>query len=237
MSVNQGTIEAYPLSWPPGRPRTKNRTRAIFHRRENETYRRGDGSTYTSTRSKPLSVADSRDRVIGELSKFGARGIIISSNLRLRNDGLPMSAQREPDDPGVAVYFQLDKHPHSLSCDRWDRAADNLAAIAKHVEAMRGQIRWGVADVAAMFAGFKALPGAIITPVSMTTEDAAAFISTLIGAGDRGAENIRLSPDTFRSCYREAAGRLHPDKNGGIEKPDWHTLQKANEALKLHHGI
>ncbi len=39
-----------------------------------------------------------------------------------------------------------------------DRLADNLCAIGHHVAAVRGQDRWGVGDIAAAFAGYKALP-------------------------------------------------------------------------------
>ncbi len=36
--------------------------------------------------------------------------------------------------------------------------ADNLWAIAKHVEAMRGLDRWGVGDITRAFTGYAALP-------------------------------------------------------------------------------
>ena len=47
---------------------------------------------------------------------------------------------------------------HVLACDRWDRPEHNLRAIAKHVEAIRGQERWGVGSVAQAFRGYQALP-------------------------------------------------------------------------------
>jgi hypothetical protein len=228
-------VTAFPLHWPNGRPRTKYRKRANFHRQESTTFRRSDNSTYTQTRKKSLTIGDSRDRLLAELSKLGGSRVVISSNLRLRNDGLPVSAQSEPIDPGIAVYFQMNKQPHCLSCDTWDRAADNLAAIAKHVEAMRGQLRWGVADVAAMFAGFKALPGAIITPAQMSVEDAAQFIGALLGIGPNWM-NVRDSADTYRTCYRTAAKKLHPDANGGETRPEWHQLQQAQAVLDSHHA-
>lgn len=228
------SVEAYPLHWPQGRLRTKFRRRANFHRKVEETTRYNDGSSRTYSRKTSLTIAESRDRVHKELAMLGASGVIISSNLELRQDGMPRSGQREPSDPGVAVYFQMRKLPHSLSCDVWDRAADNLAAIAKHVEAMRGQLRWGVADIATMFAGFKALPGAIITPSAMTVEEATDFISEQTGANK---EAIRGQPDSFQACYRDAAKKLHPDANGGQERQDWHLLQQAAQALRQHHGI
>ena len=214
--------------WPPARPRTKSRKRANFHRKVTEQSSYGTG---TWTRKTGLTIADSRDRLLSELAKLGGVRVIISSNLRLRGDGLPVSSQREPDDPGIAVYFHLNKLPHCLSCDTWDRAADNLAAIAKHVEAMRGQIRWGVADVATMFAGFKALPGAIVTPARMTVEEAAAFLS--VGQGVTSGK-IMTDKETFRAAYRMKARRLHSDANGGQTHPDWSKLQQAEGVLAGH---
>src|SRR5690606_4273383 len=73
-------------------------------------------------------------------------------------DGLPRSGQAEPRDPGVALYFQLDGQPHCMPCDTYDRVADNIAAIAKHIEATRAIDRFGVASVREMFTGFQALP-------------------------------------------------------------------------------
>lgn len=223
-------VEAYPLHWPPGRERTKYRKRADFHRKVSVPYASGNGSYLQKS---ALTIADSQGRLRHELSVLGAKLVVISSNLRLKMDGLPMSNQREPDDPGIAVYFQMKGHPHCLSCDKWDRAADNLAAIAKHVEAMRGQLRWGVADIATMFAGFKALPGAIITPASMTVEEAAQFI------GKYGAESwqtVMHNRDTFNRAYRSAVQRLHPDRNAGVTPEDWHVLQRATEMVESHLG-
>lgn len=210
--------QAFPLHWPPGRARTTYRQDAPFHRKEWA----GDGGNWK--RQVKLTIADSRDRVMKELKMLGASGVVISSNLELKMDGTPRSAQREPTDPGIAVYFQLRQIPHCLSCDKWRKAADNLAAIAKYVEAMRGQIRWGVGDVASMFAGFKALPGAVVTPIAMTSDEAAAFIGKFV---DKHPTQIVSSADVFKSAYRAAAMKLHPDRNGGTTTPDWNMLQQA----------
>jgi hypothetical protein len=45
-----------------------------------------------------------------------------------------------------------------LACDKWNRPEDNLWAIAKHIDALRGQARWGVGSVEQAFAGYAALP-------------------------------------------------------------------------------
>jgi hypothetical protein len=82
----------------------------------------------------------------------------LSTNFELRADGRPRRDRRYPADPGVAFYFELDDQPHVLACDRWDTVADNIAAIAAHIEALRGQERWGVADMKQAFAGHVQLP-------------------------------------------------------------------------------
>ena len=58
----------------------------------------------------------------------------------------------------MAVYFNLGKRRVVLACDKWDRVESNVWAIAKHVEAMRGQDRWGVGSVEQAFTGYLALP-------------------------------------------------------------------------------
>src|SRR3546814_9453399 len=83
------------------------------------------------------------DRLEAELTRLGARGIILSSNLERTLSGAPRSGQADPADPGVAVYFTLKGKDTVLACDRWYRAADNMVAIAKHIEAIRGMDRWG----------------------------------------------------------------------------------------------
>lgn len=51
-------------------------------------------------------------RLKEELGRLGARYPVVSSNVELRRDGLPLSGRPEPHDPGVAVYFQLAGRPH-----------------------------------------------------------------------------------------------------------------------------
>ena len=76
--------QAYPLSWPLGWKRTTYPTYARFGEH---------------------SLAYSRDKLIEELHRLGAKNIIISTNIPLRNDGLPRSSYRTPEDKGVVVYF------------------------------------------------------------------------------------------------------------------------------------
>jgi hypothetical protein len=61
------------------------------------------------------------------------------------------------NDPGIAVYFTLGKKRVVLACDKWAAPQENIYAIAKHVEALRGQDRWGVGSIEQAFAGYMAL--------------------------------------------------------------------------------
>lgn len=192
-------IDAYPLTWPPSQPRTRSRQRASFGRTE-RTYYEGGGSRLDRTR---LTVAQALERLTRELRLVGAVQVVVSTNLQLRLDGLPRSGQGEPADPGVAVYFSLDQKPHCLACDTWDRVADNLAAIAKHIEALRGQERWGVGSRAQAFAGYAARPASTARPWRQVLEVPAAA--------------PRPTEDDVRATYRRLAFHRHPDHGGSTE--------------------
>jgi hypothetical protein len=80
---------------------------------------------------------------------------VVSSNQR--------DSRAEPrDEPGVAVYFQLDGKPMVLACDRFTSLTQNIAAVAAHIEATRRIDRYGVGTAAQMFAGFLALPAPMV---------------------------------------------------------------------------
>ncbi len=173
-------VPAYPLAWPPGWQRSRNRSRAPFHR--------GDGSRLTISEAM-------RRRLLPELERLHARNITISTNVAPHRydqlgDGI---------DPGVAVYFTLDGDPRVLACDRWDRTADNLVAIGKHVEALRGQERWGVGSLEQAFAGYKALPA--------------------LSAAKAWWDVLGLPPDTRGEAITrrrlELLRQLHPDQGTG----------------------
>ncbi len=131
-------VEAYPLHWPAAKPRNTRPERARF----------GDHSVSWAT-----------NQMLHEIRLLGGRNVVVSTNLLLRNDGLPRSGQRRVDDQAVAVYFELDKDQKCFAVDRWDRVEHNLWAIYKSIEALRGLSRWGAKDmVDAAFRGFQALP-------------------------------------------------------------------------------
>jgi hypothetical protein len=184
------------LTWPAGWPRSK------FSGRHREDY------------SNPISVGDGCERVVDELRKLNASDVVISSNLRARLDGLPYSGQGEPKDAGIAVYFTLKNCPAVLACDRWNRAGRNLWAIAKHVEALRGQNRWGVGSIEQAFAGYARLPGPVQT-------------SGLKWWEELGVE-IGADAESIKAAYRAQAKVRHPDAGGTQE-----AMSRLNESLRM----
>ena len=130
--------EAYPLHWPAGWPRAKFREYTRFK----------------------TGFTKARDNTLHQIRLMGGKDVIISSNIALRNDGLPYANQKQPDDAGIAVYFKYKKNPMCFACDRWNTTQANLHAIGKSIEALRGIERWGASDMMERaFTGFQSLPG------------------------------------------------------------------------------
>lgn len=139
--------QRYPLSWPVGWKRTHPhyRRRAPF---------RSHGGGFTNR----LSVAQASDRLERELNLLKATDPLLSTNVRLGLRGAPLSSQGEPSDTGAAVYCKIDGKPICFASDKWDRVADNIAAIAQHIDALRRIDRYGVGRMERAFAGYAALP-------------------------------------------------------------------------------
>lgn len=139
---------AYPVNWPVGRPRTAFRKPARFN----------DGGKVLLFDRAVQRLAREVSAVTPNGHKWRMRELTLSTNFELRVDGRPRRDRGIPSDPGVAFFFELDDKPHLLACDRWDTIAGNIAAIAAHIEALRGQERWGVSTLNEAFAGHVALP-------------------------------------------------------------------------------
>lgn len=224
-------VEAYPLHWPAGKPRT------AVHKRQHSRFG-GRGGETTGNAIKRVMAQISLFTRAGQTWVIDPSQVVISTNLETRNDGLPRASQREPSDPGVAVYFRLRGKPHCLSCDRFVRVGDNLAAIAKHLEATRGIERWGVADIETLFSGFKALPAATVTEWKPTTaEQAAEWMARTAAAVSRtvphSAANVLADRDIAADVYRIVARASHPDANGGKETQQWRVLNEAKALIDL----
>lgn len=195
----------YPLTWPAGWPRKTDAQRADarFGRKDRRTVNYTNGGSTSWTTTKALTVSDGVKRELDELARLGARPgyTVISTNVVVRLDGLPRSGQREPTDPGAAVYWQ-DRAgaPRVMAIDRYRAVADNLAAIAATLEALRAIERHGGAQILdRAFTGFTALP----------PPAAARSWREVIGvpAGERDMAAVR-------AAYRRRAQTDHPDRGG-----------------------
>lgn len=184
---------AYPLAWPVGWPRTKFPARSRF------------GTYY----NKP-SVAKARDLLTAELSRMGVTRVVLSTNIELRRDGLPYSNQKDPKDSGVAVYFTLNGKSVVLACDKWNTVGDNIWAIAKHIEALRGQDRWGVGSIDQAFTGYLAL-----------NEKTQASCWEVLGITAQASEG------EIMAAYRSKSKTTHPDAGGSIGA--WNELNAAKD--------
>lgn len=205
----------YPLSWPLGWPRKRaeRRARAKFTKGERR-HSSQPGSTHSWVDKKSLTVPQGLGRLQLELERLGAREVIISTNVELNSYGDPRGGRRDPDDPGVAVYFKLNKKDRVLACDSWDRTADNLAAVAAHIDAIRRIDRYGVGTLDQAFAGYDALPppGADNRPPWRK----------VLGI----AEDENSSADAINAAYRDLARKFHPDVPGGSHE----AMAQLNEA-------
>lgn len=200
MSTTIG-VQAYPLQWPAGRPRTPayRRTRARFD----------------------TTFAVARDELYRELRRLGAKAVVLSTNVELRQDGIPYANRRQPDDVGVAAYFTYKGRQTCFACDRWDKIEDNIRGVCKTIEAIRGIARWGSGDmIDAAFSGFAALPAS-----SMTQR--------------RWHEVLGVPPNadapTVSAAYRRLSLERHPDRAGSNEAQA--ELNAARDAYVRERGV
>jgi len=131
-------IGRYPLEWPEGWPRNKRR----------------ELSRFGTTQERAQRNLEHQIRLLG------GQEAILSTDIRLRNDGMPYASQRPPDDVGIAVYFTYKGKSMVFACDRYTRIQDNIHAVGKTIEALRGIERWGASDMMERaFTGFERLTG------------------------------------------------------------------------------
>lgn len=202
--------EAYPLTWPPGWPRTP------AGRRRSAKFVKGKGGLVNGgwVSPKRLDIGDGIGRILRELRAMGVpqRNIIVSSDLRLRQDGLPVSNQAHSHlDPGVAVYWHYGRQTQRcMAIDHYDRIADNLAAIAATIDAMRAIKRHGGAEILERaFSGFMALPA----PAQQEQPH------QILGVD----ENATAAEINY--AYRRMAQQCHPDMGGSHE-----AMARINQA-------
>lgn len=189
--------ERNPLAWPEGFPRNP-----AIH-----TSKFGDHT-----------ITQAINEVIRQLELLRAVECTITANAFMR---------ATPKDKGAAVYFKLRVgmtkdwkdilKSYVIPCDKWNKIEHNFWAIAKHIESMRGQQRWGCGNLERDFMGYTALP-------------------EKTSAGGVWHEVLGVPPnallETAKEAYRQKAKSWHPDAGGSNEKMA--ALNKAfDEAQKV----
>lgn len=193
-------ITASPLTWPEGWPRSKTQQSSRFGKW-----------------NKPVTIRKAVDLITDQLGMMNVPSwnIIISTDLELRNDGLPYSNQKEPADKGASVWWRKANEGEDerkvIALDHYDRIADNLYAIGKTVEAMRGIDRWGGGAILnRTFTGFTALP-----PPDADNQPSWRVVLEYSGHDLNEANQI----------YKRLRKRYHPDTGGSAK--EFHILNKA----------
>lgn len=189
--------QPYPLQWPPRLARTKpaDRQRSNFGGRD----------------KVGLTPHGTANEVIAELHRLGASSWVITSCLPSRGpEGVPYADGRG-DDPGIAVWFDFRRVERVFACDRWRRPEENLRAIGKSIEAMRGLDRWGVADVLeSVFTGFAAaLPAGPATRLGWRDVFGVAGLVDTLMASD--ADDLIA---VVKARHRKLIAEAHPDAGG-----------------------
>jgi hypothetical protein len=187
-------ITRNPLCWPDAVPRTA-------------PHRRGDPRFDERTLLVAAQFVRAEiNRLNNQWHGHDDESLIISSNLRLKNDGTPYSQQGEPADTGIAVYFTLRinrngkiiERPIVMSCDKWRKTSDNLYAIGKDIEAQRARDRWGCTNYEQSFRGYIAIPERC--------------------GGPSWWETLGIKPDadkgTIEAAFKSRAKTQHPDRGG-----------------------
>lgn len=199
--------EKYPLQWPQGYPRNKYPKPSRFGN---------------------VTFGKARDEIFYELklllSYQEVATIVLSTNIPLKLDGFPYANFRQPDDKGIAVYFEYKKESVVLCCDEWNKIEANLWAVAKTINAIRGIERWGVSDfLKRSFTGFVALP-----PPKPKRD----WWSVLSYDSKPGPHNWDW--EGVQAQYKSLAKRFHPDTGGSVDA--FQELNNAFDEAKKYYG-
>lgn len=189
---------AYPLQWPPGWPRS----RTI-----------GGMGLGRFQCSPGVALRGLHD----ELGRLRAQHVVVSSNCKLSNSGLPYAEDLDArlKDPGVAVYFQFKAKPMVMAQDIYSRPWANMRSLSLAIGAMRAIERHGGGYMMERsFAGFAQLP----PPEGGASASLRPWREVL----DMDADAYKAIPSDGQlsiaeARYRERARKAHPDNGGSAE--------------------
>lgn len=199
--------QAYPLQWPVG------------YRRTNPTSR--TDSRFEQTMDKVQQFLRTE---ISRLNGGDLNGVnlIVSTNIPLRKDGYLFAdmLRDKLEDPGAAIYFKHKGKHISMCCDQYLRVWENLYALAKGIEAIRGMQRWGVSDfIDRAFTGFAALP-------ESTTSETEIWESF-------GFSRKPATLSEVEVAYKSLVKKYHPDSPGGGDKDMFIHLTEQYKRAKM----
>ena len=204
--MNDQSIKAFPLCWPDGWPRERNRASSNYK----------------------ISTDIALDELLGQLRLMGARDIVVSSNVPVRTDGTMYRgdhSDRRMADPGVAVYWSMRDpksgrlEPRVIPCDHWHTVRENVRGIGLAIECIRGLKRCGAGEIQdRAFAGFARLP--------QTTGPRPWWV--VLGVDRDGDARY------IQGIYRSLAAEHHPDKGGDSARMA--EINDAFRQFKLERG-
>ena len=178
-----------------------------------------------------------------ELKIIRATDIIVGLDVtqgQIRHDG-KLRERTRPATPRVILAFGSEFGPLKYACDRftgWGGVQgwqENLRAIGFGLEALRKVERYGIAKRGQQYAGWKALPGSGEMTTTMTALAAAEAIEKWADEPFISTDDIVGDYDAFRTAYRVAASKVHPDAaEGDVHR--FQVLQECRLILDAHHG-
>lgn len=198
--------DPYPLYWPDG-------------------WKRTDGWKRQKSKYAALTFVQTRDELAAEVRRLGARRHVVTTCMQLRLDGLPLAGQREPQDPGVAVWW-VDSRTGAqrvLACDKWATARENMRAVTKAIEALRAIERCGASQILD-----RAQESFTVPALTSDTGRPWWFNFLRLTAWPPRSEQVQ-------EAYRSLARTEHPD-GGGTQQRFVNLTQARDEALAFAVG-
>lgn len=103
----------YPLKWPDNIPPRLKQIRSGFRNR--------------------MSILQAIAELESALKKYGASGATLYTNMKFDSVGEPLPLKGKPVGAGVSLTFISNNNQVVMACDKYDRIADNIRAMAETI--------------------------------------------------------------------------------------------------------